>query len=271
MRSALWALLVCLLSGLSVSAQLVYYVDEKGRRVYINAEPPKPRYSVLLKSQRKKRVLRLPVQPPALLATPAAPSAQPAVSIQAGACGTDAPRRPAVAGDGSGRRDCGSLPWPNLDALIQQTAEKHAVDPDLVRAIIRVESNFNPLAVSNKGAMGLMQLVPGTAQRFGVGNVFDPVENVEGGVRYLKYLLSAFGGDLRLSLAAYNAGEKAVERHGGVPPYTETRQYVKKISTLYNNGLTLVSPSRSAGQDRWALVKYLDENGRWHFTNTDLP
>lgn len=235
-------MLVCLLSGLSVSAQLVYYIDEKGRRVYINADPPKQRYSVLLRSQRKKKPLRLQAQSPALQTTPAAPTGQPVVS----------------------------LPWPNLDSLIQQTAEKHAVDPDLVRAIIRVESNFNPLAVSNKGAMGLMQLVPGTAQRFGVGNVFDPVENVEGGVRYLKFLLSAFGGDLRLSLAAYNAGEKAVERHGGVPPYTETRQYVKKISTLYNNGLTLVSPP-NRGPNRWGLVKYLDENGRWHFTNTDLP
>jgi soluble lytic murein transglycosylase-like protein len=95
--------------------------------------------------------------------------------------------------------------------------------------MISVESNYNPLAVSTKGALGLMQLVPSTARRFGVADAFNPAQNVEGGVRYLKYLLDHYNGDHRLALAAYNAGEGTVERFGGIPPFAETRSYVSRV------------------------------------------
>jgi soluble lytic murein transglycosylase-like protein len=116
-----------------------------------------------------------------------------------------------------------------LATLVDQIAQRHDVDRDLVHSMIRVESNYNPFAVSNKGALGLMQLVPSTARRFGVADVFDPAQNVEGGVRYLKYLLDLYEGNNQLALAAYNAGEGTVERYRGVPPFRETHDYVYRV------------------------------------------
>lgn len=113
--------------------------------------------------------------------------------------------------------------------LIDRIAAQHAVDPRLVRAIIRVESNFEPLAISRKGAQGLMQLMPATAGRFAVGNPFNPAENIRGGVQYLRTLLDMFPGKLTLALAAYNAGENAVLKHRGIPPYRETQDYVARV------------------------------------------
>src|SRR5579864_2388197 len=118
---------------------------------------------------------------------------------------------------------------PPLQNLVDRIAERHDVDRDLVHSVILVESNYNPLAVSSKGALGLMQLIPSTARRFGVSNSFDPGANVDGGVRYLKYLLDRYNGDRRLVLAAYNAGETAVQHYGGVPPFAETRAYVNRV------------------------------------------
>jgi len=123
-----------------------------------------------------------------------------------------------------------------IDAAIEQAASRHNVDPNLVRSVIKVESNFNPNAVSRKGAMGLMQLMPQTARQLRVKNPFDPEQNVDAGVRHLKQLMESFGGDVKLTLAAYNAGAGAVNRSAGIPHYAETRNYVRRITDLYYNG-----------------------------------
>lgn len=119
------------------------------------------------------------------------------------------------------------------DDLITQAARTHSIDPKLVKAVMLIESAFNPRAVSRKGARGLMQLMPETATQYGVRDVLDPVENISVGTRHLAYLLGVYGGDLSKSLAAYNAGETAVARYGGIPPYEETRLYVHKGLTAY--------------------------------------
>lgn len=116
-----------------------------------------------------------------------------------------------------------------FDRIIKEAARRHQVDTALVKAVIRAESDFVPRAVSPKGALGLMQLMPATARLRNVWRVFEPSENVEGGVTHLRYLLDRYGGDLRLALAAYNAGEKAVDAHGGVPPYPETWEYLSRV------------------------------------------
>ena len=119
------------------------------------------------------------------------------------------------------------------DDYIVEVSRQHGVDPELVSAVIVAESGFNPTAVSPKGAVGLMQLMPATAQRFGVKNSYDPQDNIRGGVQYLKFLLDLFQQDLKLAVAAYNAGEGAVQRYQGVPRYRETQNYVQKVLSLY--------------------------------------
>jgi soluble lytic murein transglycosylase-like protein len=120
------------------------------------------------------------------------------------------------------------------DSIIEKAAISAAVEPNLLRAVIVVESGFNSRAVSKRGAVGLMQLMPATASRFGVSNPYDPKENVHAGARYLKFLMNRFGQNVRLALAAYNAGEVAVERSGGqIPPFTETMAYVPKVLKIY--------------------------------------
>jgi soluble lytic murein transglycosylase-like protein len=153
-----------------------------------------------------------------------------------------------------------------LDRIVQQAAERHKVDPALVKAVISTESGWNPSAVSRKGAVGLMQLIPQTAQRYGVGNSFDPAQNVEGGTTYLKSLLDRYNGDLSKSLAAYNAGERAVDLSGGVPGFPETQKYVQKVTDAYfrpgsGRDSSLWSPPRAP------VRREVDSNGRVVFTN----
>jgi soluble lytic murein transglycosylase-like protein len=120
------------------------------------------------------------------------------------------------------------------DSIIETAALSASVEPNLLRAVIVVESGFNSRAVSKRGAVGLMQLMPSTATRFGVSNLYDPRENVHAGARYLKFLIDRFGHDVRLALAAYNAGEQAVDRNGGqIPPFTETMAYVPRVLKIY--------------------------------------
>jgi len=153
----------------------------------------------------------------------------------------------------------------DIDNVIDDAAKRHNVDPNLVRAVIKVESNFDPNAVSRKGAMGLMQLMPGTARSLNVINPFDPEQNVEAGVKHLRGLLDNFNGDVALSLAAYNAGEGAVKRHAGkIPPYSETRDYVRRITGMAASGMvmsTIAPPSR--------LTVRRDAAGHLVISNTD--
>jgi soluble lytic murein transglycosylase-like protein len=133
------------------------------------------------------------------------------------------------------------------------------VDADLVEAVIRAESAFNPRAVSNKGAQGLMQLMPRTASALGVRNAFDPYQNIEGGVRHLRYLLDRYPGNVPLALAAYNAGEKAVDYYHGIPPFAETTQYVQKILGQ--------SPSLGSGGRSTVIYRYIERDGTMTITN----
>jgi len=131
-----------------------------------------------------------------------------------------------------------SLDW---DAMIEQHANSSRLDPKLVRAVIQVESGYNARALSNKGAMGLMQLMPGTARDLAVDDPYDPSQNVRGGASYLRQMLDLFQDSMELAVAAYNAGPGAVQRHGGVPPYRETVSYVQRVLGLYRGEAVTVA------------------------------
>jgi len=131
------------------------------------------------------------------------------------------------------------------DDYIQSASGRYNIDPDLIRAVIKAESDFKVSARSNKGAMGLMQLMPDTARLHNVSDAYNPGENVEGGARHLRMLLDRYQGDLELSLAAYNAGSAAVEKHRGIPPFPETKEYVRRVLRFYDsyrNGLPSFQP-----------------------------
>lgn len=134
--------------------------------------------------------------------------------------------------------------WPT----VEQAARTHGLDPNLIDLVIRMESGYNPRALSSKGARGVMQLMPGTASMYGVQDCFDPFENIRGGVRYLRDLLVRFNSDIELALAAYNAGPEAVARHGGVPPYQETRNYVSSILAAYQSKGSLTTLAGGFGK-----------------------
>ena len=152
-----------------------------------------------------------------------------------------------------------------VDASIVMAAARHNVDPNLVRAVVKVESNFNANAVSRKGAMGLMQLMPSTARSLNVKNPFDADQNVDAGVRHLKHLLDSYGGDVNLTLAAYNAGSGAVARSSGIPRYAETQNYVRRITNLYYGGFDL----GPAGPSRDPVRVQRDARGVLYISNTE--
>lgn len=157
-----------------------------------------------------------------------------------------------VAGTGSSLRGftTGSA---EIDGYITDSATRHGLDPLLIYSVMHQESSFKQRAISHKGARGLMQLMPGTAARFGVTNIFDPRQNIEGGTRYMRFLLNRFDGDLSLALAGYNAGEGAVDKYGWrIPPYAETQEYVRRISRRYSllrdPNAAIYAPSASRSQ-----------------------
>jgi len=145
------------------------------------------------------------------------------------------------------------------EEIIKDKCRKYSMDYDLIKALIKAESNFNPFAVSRKGARGLMQLMPGTAYSLGVYDPFDVEANIDGGVRYLKAMLERFGGDHKLALAAYNAGPNTVEKYGSIPPYRETQDYVKKIMAIsgrdYNESASRASSPSAPAKARPAAAK----------------
>jgi len=211
----------------SVRAQIAKISDEDGRLYFINAEPPaKPKL--------------MPVRPRGIFL----------------------PAQPSFTGK--------SRPGLNLDRdgaekLVREAADRHRMDPALVRAVIETESNWDAAARSHRGALGLMQLIPTTAMRFGVNDMFSPQQNVDAGVRYLKTLLERYNGNLEMALAAYNAGEGAVDRAHGVPRFRETRDYVQRVQSAYfrpgsgrMDGL-FINPH--------AIRKESDASGRVVFTN----
>ena len=162
------------------------------------------------------------------------------------------------------------------DGFIDAAARSQSIDPRLVKSVMLVESAFNPAAVSRKGARGLMQLMPDTAKQHGVAHVFDPEENIRGGARHLSYLLGLFGNDLPKSLAAYNAGEAAVLRYGGVPPYEETQTYVHKALTAYYGGAALgggfgLSGNTTFGASRGRRVHVTRDEANRVVLTTDPP
>ena len=199
-RNALSAVLVLGALGLLAvpsQAQIASSIDLDGRRLFINAEPP----VTLALTAAKHKNIYLPREAPFAGRT-----------------------HPAVTMDRDG-----------VEKIVREAADRHRVDPALIRAVIQTESNWNPIALSNKGAGGLMQLIPTTARRFGVNDVFNPQQNIDGGVHYLKTLLDRYNGNLDMALAAYNAGEGAVDRARGIPSFRETRNYVQKVQSAYNH------------------------------------
>jgi hypothetical protein len=204
-----------LLMGLVLAAvpahgQVVSVMDERGNRVYINTNPPPPKAA--------NRPAKGPVMPQ-----------DTSNAVHRNQSGFVVRTAPSSANSNSQQ----TISRDRIEGLIQTIATRHSVDPALVRAVMKVESGGNPTAVSRKGAMGLMQLMPETALNMGVTRVFDPQENLDAGVRTLRSLLVRYDGDLDKALAAYNAGPGAVDRAGGVPRNRETRDYVKKVTNSY--------------------------------------
>jgi soluble lytic murein transglycosylase-like protein len=220
-------------------AEGIVAVRDNGRVIYVNREEPAASATAAPASAGRQQIVYRywsRSQRRWIRVKPASPSGR-----RARSAADEVSRLVAAAEHNAADANIAPVTSAAIEGIIAQAAARHNVDPNLVRAIVKVESNFNPRAVSRAGAQGLMQLMPATARELNVSSAFDPHQNVDAGVRHLKSLLADFNGDVELSLAAYNAGAGAVRRYRGVPPYSETRNYVKKITSLYWNG-SLIRP-----------------------------
>ncbi|MGA2745085.1 MAG: lytic transglycosylase domain-containing protein [Candidatus Sulfotelmatobacter sp.] len=260
------------------SPQLITPTDEHGHRVYVNepapararhtdsqqSEAPQTRRASLVYWSSKENRWK-PVPPANTASMQAARSAAAEVSQYVtpgyGHDSTQSANAKILAANSRGHQ----ASQEEIDSSIVMAAARHNVDPNLVRAVVKVESNFNSNAVSRKGAMGLMQLMPSTARELKVSNPFDPDQNVDAGVRHLKQLLENYRGDVNLTLAAYNAGSGAVARSAGIPHYAETQNYVRRITNLYYGGFDL-SPS---GPSHEPVRVQRDARGVLYISNTD--
>jgi soluble lytic murein transglycosylase-like protein len=225
-----------LLWALPAQSQIVSYMDSNGKRVFVNSEPANP----------APRPSRIP-----LLRT-AATGLVPSTTQRSFATSID------ISVAEQARRE-------KIEQMIREVSARYRVDPALVRAVMQMESNWNTSAVSRKGALGLMQLWPRTAQQLGVNNAFDPKQNLDAGVRYLHMLLERYNGDLDRALAAYNAGPGAVDRAGGIPRYRETRDYVQKVTDSYFRPGSDRLPR--AFEVRRPIYRAVEADGRVVFTN----
>jgi soluble lytic murein transglycosylase-like protein len=253
----------------STVATTITTTDEHGRKIYTNeSEPvrahavqaPQPKRAALVYWSSKENRWK-PVPGAGTASMQAARSAAAEVSGYYGHDSTRSANAKIIAANSRGHQASSE----EIDASIVMAAARHNVDPNLVRAVVKVESNFNSNAVSRKGAMGLMQLMPSTARSLNVKNPFDPQQNVDAGVRHLKQLLENYGGDVNLTLAAYNAGSGAVARSSGVPRFAETQNYVRRITNLYYGGFDL-GPS---GPARDPVRVQRDARGVLYISNTD--
>ena len=251
------------------AAEKITTSDEHGRKIYVNESVPakgtrrveatdSPRRKLMYWSSKENRWKPVPSANAASMR--AARSAAAEVSEFLGRESSQSATARIIAANFRGTT---ANPG-DIDNAIEQAALRHNVDPNLVRAVVKVESNFNPNAVSRKGAMGLMQLMPSTAKQLHVKNPFDPEQNVDAGVRHLKQLLENYGGDVKLTLAAYNAGAGAVARSSGVPRFAETQNYVRRITNLYNAGSGF---SMGASHDPVRVQR--DARGVLYISNTD--
>jgi soluble lytic murein transglycosylase-like protein len=256
-------------TGDDASSANITTTEEQGRKIYVNDDdaarrerpapaPEAPRRALMYWSSKEGRWK--PVPGPNAAAMRAARSAAAEVSEY---LGQESPKSATarIMSANFGK----AVSQEDIDSSIAQAAARHNVDPNLVRAVVKVESNFNPNAVSRKGAMGLMQLMPSTARQLNVKNPFDPDQNVDAGVRHLKQLLENYGGDVRLTLAAYNAGSGAVARSSGVPHYAETQNYVRRITNLYYGGFDF----NAAGASREPVRVQRDARGVLYISNTE--
>lgn len=255
-------------------AQNITTTDEHGRKIYVNETAPANQSSanqVRHAPEAPRRILRYwsskenrwkPVPGPNAASMRAARSAAAEVNQYLGQESEQSATTNILSANFAGK----AASQEEIDASIEQAAARHNVDPNLVRAVVKVESNFNPNAVSRKGAMGLMQLMPSTARQLNVQNPFDPQQNVDAGVRHLKRLLDSYGGDIKLTLAAYNAGAGAVARSSGIPHYAETQNYVRRITNLYVGGrVGFAAPGASPEPVRVQR----DARGVLYISNTD--